>query len=78
MHSVIFKVQSQFHQYRRTKSVVALWAVGCTHVWLFRQAKRVEPYSETQPIIRKVEKMQMHKSKGNHIDNKNIDRNSDQ
>lgn len=48
MQSVIFKVESQFHQYRRTKSAIALQTVGCTHVWLFRQAKRAEPYSDTQ------------------------------
>lgn len=78
MQSDIFKVESQFHQYRRTESVTTLQTVACSHVWLFRQARRAEPYSDTQTILRKVEKMQMHKSKGHHTDNKDIERNSDQ
>lgn len=53
MQSVIFKVESQFHHYRRTKAVTPLQTAGCTHVWLFRQAKRAEPYNDTQTTHRK-------------------------
>lgn len=78
MQSVIFKVESQFHQYRRTKPVLLSRLLPAPTCDCLGKPDEQSPTVTPKPVLRKEEKMQMHKSKGNHIGNKHIERNSDQ
>lgn len=78
MQSVIFKVESQFHQYRRPKPVLLSRLLPAPICDCLGKPEEQSHTVIPKPVLRKVEKMQMHKRKGNHTDNKNIERNSDQ